>query len=61
MHDLFTMIESEKGTAGLRAFFDEVCADPPELRARLNSYGLLRLVELNLDQALATHFPDVTL
>ena len=61
MHDLFTMIEREEGTAGLRAFFDEVCADTPDLRARLNSHGLLRLVDLNLDQALATHFPDVTL
>ena len=61
MHDLFTMIESEDGTAGLRAFFDEVCADTPDLRARLNAHGLLRLVELRLDRCLATHFPNVTL
>lgn len=61
MHDLFTMIESEDGTAGLRAFFDEVCADTPDLRDRLNAQGLLGLVDLNLNRCLATHFPNVTL
>lgn len=61
MYDLFSLIESDSGPAGLRAFFDEVCADTPSLRARLDAHGLLRLVDLNLDQAVATHFPNVTL
>ncbi|MGJ8615983.1 MAG: glycosyltransferase family 2 protein [Sulfitobacter sp.] len=59
MHQLFTMIEEEAGTAGLRAFFDEVCADTPELRKRLKQYGLLTEVNLDLSAALSTHFPDI--
>ena len=61
MHDLFIMIENEEGTKGLRAFFDEVCADTPSLRARLSAHNLLHLQDLRLDQAMATHFPNVTL
>ncbi|MGC1495180.1 MAG: glycosyltransferase family 2 protein [Sulfitobacter sp.] len=60
MYELFTMIENTDGEAGLRAFFDEVCADTPALRARLQQHGLLRKTDLNLDAALATHFPNVT-
>jgi hypothetical protein len=61
LHELFALIESEDGTKGLRAFFDEVCADTPSLRARLKAHGLLRKVDLDLTHALATHFPDLTL
>jgi len=61
MHELFEMIEAEDGEAGLRAFFDEVCADTPALRARLERHGLLRCVDLKRTNALATHFPNVTL
>lgn len=61
MHQLFTMIEDEGGIAGLRAFFDEVCADTPSLRAKLDAHGLLSEVNLDLDTALSTHFPNVTL
>ncbi|MFG6591653.1 glycosyltransferase family 2 protein [Sulfitobacter sp. 1A12157] len=57
MHELFSMIESEGGEPGLRAFFDEVCADTPELRAALNSHGLLRLAELGLDAKVSRHLP----
>jgi hypothetical protein len=60
MHELFAGIEAAKGEAGLRAFFDEVCADTPELRDRLDRHGLLRRVNLDLDRALSTHFPGVT-
>ncbi len=59
MHQLFTMIEGEGGEAGLRAFFDEVCADTPDLRARLDAHGLLTLVNLDLETPLSTHFPYV--
>lgn len=57
MHDLFGMIESESGEAGLRAFFDEVCADTPLLRERLTRHGLLREVNLGLKATLSDHFP----
>lgn len=58
LHELFTDIETQDGTAGLRAFFDEVCADTPELRARLSQFNLLREVDLDLNATLSTHFPD---
>ncbi|SDF40015.1 glycosyltransferase family 2 protein [Sulfitobacter delicatus] len=60
MHELFAMIESEGGVAGLRAFFDEVCAVSPDLRSALDARGLLRRVDLNLDAILPRHFPDAT-
>ena len=60
LNDLFSMIESESGEDGLRAFFDEVCADTPELRSRLRDHGLLREVDLALPNQLATHFPRFT-
>ena len=57
LHELFAQIEEEQGTDGLRAFFDEVCADTPDLQARLEAKGLLRRVNLDLNATLATHFP----
>ena len=56
MHELFSMIESEGGEPGLRAFFDEVCADTPELRETLNAHGLLRLADVDLDAKLSRLF-----
>lgn len=58
MHELFQSIEAEAGEAGLRAFFDEVCADTPDLRARLTKHGLLRLANLDLNTTLLKHFPQ---
>ena len=58
MHDLFQMIEGEGGEAGLRHFFDEVCADTPRLRKKLTAHGLLRHADLDLDRLMAKHFPD---
>ncbi|MGB7241438.1 MAG: glycosyltransferase family 2 protein [Sulfitobacter sp.] len=58
LHDLLTSIEADEGEAGLRRFFDEVCADTPALRARLQARGLLRLHDLDLDATLSRHFPD---
>ncbi|MDW4496871.1 glycosyltransferase family 2 protein [Sulfitobacter sp. D35] len=61
LHQLFCRLEREQGEAGLRAFFDEVCADSPGLRARLDARGLLRRVELDLAARRARHFPSITL
>ena len=58
MHELFSMIESEGGEPGLRAFFDEVCADTPELRETLKDHGLLRLADLDLDAKVSRQFPS---
>lgn len=58
MHELFQMIEADSGTEGLRAFFDEVCADTPRLRARLTKEGLLRVCDLGLDAKRRKHFPE---
>ena len=60
MNDLFMMIEAESGEVGLRAFFDEVCADTPHLRDRLEAHGLLREINLHLPKHLAIHFPEFT-
>ncbi|MCX7559445.1 glycosyltransferase family 2 protein [Sulfitobacter sp. F26204] len=57
MHELFATIEAENGETGLRAFFDEVCADTPALRRRLASQGLLREVKFDLNTTTAKHFP----
>jgi hypothetical protein len=57
-HELLTMIEEAEGEDGLRAFYDELCADTPEFRARLDAEGLLRIRDLNLDTLRRKHFPD---
>ncbi len=59
MHDLFQMIEADAGEAGLRAFFDEVCADTPALRARLEAHGLLRHADLDLASPSGPPFPPL--
>jgi len=58
IHDLFRSIEQVSGEPGLRAFFDEVCADTPELRQRLANEGLLRQCDLQLAAKRRKHFPD---
>ncbi|WP_246039865.1 glycosyltransferase family 2 protein [Sulfitobacter sabulilitoris] len=60
LHELFRGIEAEAGETGLRAFYDEVCADTPQLRDRLSHRGLLRQVVLDLDAKRARHFPAAT-
>ncbi|GLQ26947.1 glycosyltransferase family 2 protein [Sulfitobacter pacificus] len=57
MHELFQMIEAEGGTAGLQAFFNEVCADTPALRDRLAAHGLLKQAKLDLNTTISKHFP----
>lgn len=39
--ELFAFLTQEDGDAGLRAFFDEVCADTPDLRDRLSRHNML--------------------
>ncbi len=58
LHELLSLLETENGTAGLRVFFEEVCADTPALRARLEAEGYLRIRSLGLAQKLQKHFPD---
>ncbi|QUJ77899.1 glycosyltransferase family 2 protein [Sulfitobacter albidus] len=57
-NELYTMILDEDGEAGLRRFFDEVCADTPLLRSRLSTHGCLFETRYDFDAALAKHFPD---
>lgn len=47
--ELLAYLEREEGEAGLRAFFDEICADTPELRARLAAHGMLLSHEFDFD------------
>jgi len=58
MHELLEWIEADGGSAGLRAFHDELCADTPEMRARLEKEGALRECNLRLDAWRRKHFPD---
>lgn len=58
MHELLTRIEADAGEPGLRAFYDELCADTPQLRTRLQSEGLLRICDLDLKAKKRKHFPD---
>ena len=58
MHELLSSIEQDSGEAGLRAFYDELCADTPALRQALQSEGLLRVCDLDLEPKRQQHFPD---
>ncbi|MBL4767812.1 MAG: glycosyltransferase family 2 protein [Rhodobacteraceae bacterium] len=58
LHDMFHQIENKHGEAGLRAFYDEVCADSEKLRKNLQTRGLLRQCDLELDRKAKKHFPD---
>ncbi|MCF6430081.1 glycosyltransferase family 2 protein [Leisingera sp. MMG026] len=57
-HELLSTIETDHGEAGLRVFFDEVCADSPDLRNRLQAEGLLKIRKLDLDTKRRKHFPE---
>ena len=56
--ELLRRIEEESGETGLRGFYDELCSDTPDLRARLKAEGLLRIRHLRLDALRRKHFPD---
>lgn len=55
VHEFMMALEAEDG---LRAFFDECCADTTALRNRLESEHLLRIRDLKLHDCLKKHFPD---
>lgn len=55
---LLTFIMETEGEPGLRAFYDEVAGDSPDLRARLKAEDALRIVDLDLDALRKKHFPD---
>ena len=59
LHDYFTRLEAEEGEAGLRRFYDTVCADTQAHRAALEAEGLLRLHDLRLDDKRARVFAEV--
>ncbi|MGX9353795.1 glycosyltransferase family 2 protein [Roseobacteraceae bacterium S113] len=56
-HQLFSQILETEGDAGLRHFFDEVCAATPEHVAALECENLLRRHDLNLTEVRTKHFP----
>ena len=58
LYEFFSILEAEEGPDGLRAFYDEVCADTPDHRARLAAHDLLHRHDLQLSTHMATHFPD---
>ncbi|MDK3016214.1 glycosyltransferase family 2 protein [Pseudodonghicola flavimaris] len=48
LHEVLSTIHDSEGDAGLRAFYDELCADTPSLRGALEREGLLHRCELDL-------------
>lgn len=56
LHAFLSTLLATKGENGLRAFFDTVCLDTPDLRARLEQQGLLEMHDLDLDAKLHRHF-----
>lgn len=58
LNELFNFLQNEGGIESLRAFHDEVAADSPFLRGKLEEHGLLRIVDLDLNSAFKKHFPD---
>ncbi|MEM6939813.1 MAG: glycosyltransferase family 2 protein [Pseudomonadota bacterium] len=58
LHELLSHLHQSKGAAGLSAFFDEVVADTPALRARLTRHGCLRTANTGLKHTIAHHFPS---
>ncbi|WP_298912756.1 glycosyltransferase family 2 protein [uncultured Roseobacter sp.] len=60
LHDFLAQLVQSRGDSGLRHFFDEVCADTPDHRARLQAHDLLAEHRLDLDAHVNQHFPDFT-
>ncbi|MGY3439570.1 MULTISPECIES: glycosyltransferase family 2 protein [unclassified Marinovum] len=57
--DVLDFILETEGEDGLRHFFDEVCADTPELCARLGEYGMLMTHALDLEAEVRAVFGPV--
>ncbi len=58
LHEVLSGIEAAEGESGLRAFYDELCADSPALRQALEAEGLLHRCDLQLDAKRRKQFPD---
>ena len=56
LHDLLSHLRENEGEAGLRAFFDEVCAATPRLIGALQDHDLLVSVDLRLRDHIREHF-----
>lgn len=56
LNQLFTVLEEDGGTEGLRAFFKEVCQVTPELLQSLNRFGHLRSYKTEFDAARRRQF-----
>lgn len=56
LHQLLMSIEQRDGAQGLRAFYDELCADTPDHRQRLDEQGLLFLCDLQLERSRRKQF-----
>lgn len=56
LHTLLAGIDARSGESGLRVFFEEVAADTPDLRNRLQAERLLLRHDLELDAAMARQF-----
>ncbi|WP_417673402.1 glycosyltransferase family 2 protein [Pseudodonghicola sp.] len=59
LHEVLSTIHQVEGETGLRAFYDELCADTPRLRAALQAEGLLHQCDLGLAEKLQKQFPDL--
>ena len=57
--DILDMLIEEEGDSGLRALFDEVAADTPELRQKLSDHGMLVEHDFDLDAAARRVFGKV--
>ncbi|WP_245514028.1 glycosyltransferase family 2 protein [Antarcticimicrobium luteum] len=58
LHEVLSGIEAAEGEAGLRAFYDELCADTPALRRALEAEGLLHRCDLDLSARRQAQFPE---
>ncbi len=57
MHEALSELEQRRGEAGLRAFYEEFCANTAARRAQLREFGMLRDVDLAREKTLEKHFP----
>lgn len=57
LHEMFRAIHEADGEAGLRRFYDTVCTATPTHLSALEAEGLLRRPSLELQTAVARHFP----
>ena len=57
--DILDLLIEEDGEDGLRALFDEVALDTPDLRQRLSEHGMLVEHDFDLDGAVRRVFGDL--